>query len=258
MEAKLKLFKELSEIIRGCLFLMFGFPRSDKNQIKRTVEDIGKLHELLYDFEKELVFIRADGGKVYELCIVKPEMRFMTEVEAREYVQKPNFALHFAIDFQSAIEMNLIKEVKREVEEPKEPKEEKFDAAKYWDNNSLILSSLISRDEFIELQKKCEQNIEIRKKTNPLIQQIIDMQCAYNIQRIMYEHLEKEKSKRKYMEGTEWRVCKNCKFFREAHFPIIAPIKNIIAYGICQNANHAAQPVVLDSKTDTCNYFIFK
>ena len=63
---------------------------------------------------------------------------------------------------------------------------------------------------------------------------------------------------KKYREGSEWKVCKHCKWFQETHFPIIAQIKDIIADGICHNKNQGAQPIILDCKKDTCNYFQFK
>jgi hypothetical protein len=60
------------------------------------------------------------------------------------------------------------------------------------------------------------------------------------------------------VEEPKKAVCENCKFFREAHFPVIALIENMIADGICENKNEDVQPVVLDSKKDRCNYFMGK
>lgn len=49
--------------------------------------------------------------------------------------------------------------------------------------------------------------------------------------------------------------CINCSYFRTSRHTVIAPIENMIADGVCENEKHKNQPIVLDSKTDTCDYF---
>jgi hypothetical protein len=71
MEAKLKLFNQTFKMLIVHLKMIFTFPNWElnRNRINESIEIMGKLHELLYDFEKELAFLRADGGKVYELYV---------------------------------------------------------------------------------------------------------------------------------------------------------------------------------------------
>jgi hypothetical protein len=248
MEAKLKLFKKTVKMLLHDLMFIFGCRHPDKNQMTRANERFGKLHELLYDFEKELAFIRADGEKVYEVFYDRSK-HFLPEKEA--------------------FETNFIRriEVKRKVEEPKE---EKFDAAKFWDDHSLFYSCFISKDEFMKLQKSAikvlKEDIISPSKAWKYVDDLIEIhirQRQINREMELLDHIieiqnkQKERCK-KYKEGTEWKVCKNCKSFRETHFPVIAPIKNMIADGICENKNQDVQPIVLDCKKDTCNYFQFK
>ncbi len=52
--------------------------------------------------------------------------------------------------------------------------------------------------------------------------------------------------------------CINCFYFRISRHIVIAPIENMIADGVCENEIHKSQPIVLDSKTDTCDYHKWK
>jgi len=54
----------------------------------------------------------------------------------------------------------------------------------------------------------------------------------------------------------EGRVCKNCKFFHSYYQSIVAPINMINADGLCLISPE--QPIILDSKTDTCVNFCIK
>lgn len=84
-----------------------------------------------------------------------------------------------------------------------------------------LLVTIVDLKTFIELQKKCEQ-------------------------------------RKKYKEGTEWQVCKHCKFFEEIPVLIYSPSKNTFADGVCHYKNKDVKPIVMDCKKDRCNYFQFK
>ena len=51
-------------------------------------------------------------------------------------------------------------------------------------------------------------------------------------------------------------VCSKCKYFRISPHKIIAPISPLDADGVCENPKWKQQPIVLDSKTDTCEWFL--
>jgi len=246
MEEKLKLFKKTCKILLLNLVIIFQWPKNNKNSLIKTIELIGKLHELLYDFEKELAFIRAEGGKVYEI----------TRGEYKKYVilvdiNNSNFNYPFT----------RIREVKREVEEHKE---EKFDPAKYWDDNRLILASIVTKDEFIKLYKKCNTEIEKIKSTTDFIQEITNIQESYDVQRAELNHIvqsfindpkNKTEKRRNYMEGTECQVCKHCKFFHSARDNYWPAHDGFCRNIVRNNSNHC---VVFNSDKDKCEHFEFK
>jgi hypothetical protein len=50
-------------------------------------------------------------------------------------------------------------------------------------------------------------------------------------------------------------TCSECAYFRRSPHMVIAPIKSINADGVCENRKWKHQPIVLDSKKDTCELF---
>jgi hypothetical protein len=220
MEAKLKLFKKTVKMLFGSLMLMFGFPKSDSNQIKRAVDDIGKLHELLYDFEKELAFIRADGRKVYEVY-VNGQKQYLLEPDTMQYLHQrtpSNWTIKNALDY------DLIKEVKREVEEPKETEISMSDISDFLKgmypipSSTEILLGLVEKGK-MTMEKALEWMDRIAKEGD------------------------------KYTEGTGWKVCKNCKSFRKNNITIMPVID-----GVCNNNGS----FIINSVSETCNHFDFK